>query len=68
MGIETLPEPSNPLKKSGFGDRVSSGYVGWVDSGVFGSNFWLFGYGRVLLTPKHETIIVKEKSNLYLRV
>ena len=66
MGMETLLEPSNLLKKSGFRDRVSSGYLGRVDSGGFGSDFWLFGFGRVLLTPKHEAIIVKEKSNFYL--
>ena len=59
MGMETLLEPSDPPKKSDFGYQVSSGYVGRVD-------LRFFGFGRVFLTAKHEAIIMKENSNLYL--
>ena len=65
MGMETLPEPSTHPKS-----RISEirlvRYVDRLDSEFFVSNFWFLGFGRVLLTPKHEAIIVKEKSNLYL--
>ena len=40
--------------------------MGRVDSGFFGSDFRFFGFGRVLLIPKHKAIIMKEKSNMYL--
>ena len=62
-GMETLPELSNPPKKSDFENRVSLGYVGPVDSGFFGADFQ---FCRVLLIPKHKTIIMKENNNLYL--
>ena len=62
-GMETLPEVSNPPKKSDFENRVSLGYVGRVDLGFFGSDFH---FCWVLLIPKHKAIIMKENNNLYL--
>ena len=66
MGMETLPELTNSPKKSDFKYQISSDYVSRVDSGFFESNFRFFGFGRVLLIPKHKAIIMKEKNNLYL--
>ena len=66
MSIEILPKPSNPPKKTDFGNWISSGYACLVNSEGIGSEFQFFRFSRVLLTPKHETVIMKEKSNLYL--
>ena len=66
MGMETQPKLSNSPKESDFVDRISLGYVGRVNSGIFESDFRFFRFGRDFLIPKHKTIIMKEKSNLYL--
>ena len=60
--METLPEPSKQPKKLNFVDQVSLGYVGLVELWFFESDFWFFGFDRVLLIPKHEAIIVKDEK------
>ena len=66
MGMETMSELSKPPKKSDFEDQISLGYVG-RRFGIFrvGFNFFL-AFGRVLFILKHETIIMKDKSDIYL--
>ena len=49
MGMETLPELSNPPKELDFEHRITLGYVSRVDSGFSGRIFNFFEFGRVLL-------------------
>ena len=53
-------------KKSDFEDRVSSGYVGWVDSRFSGYHFRFFGFGRVYRERKKQSISWGYNGTTYL--